>query len=344
MAEPTSVLTFDDLTLAVAEKLGVQYNGPAGTNAASIPIDAQDLAMCQKVVNKAIRMYIHDGPKPNGWRWTRPVATLNLWGDVAESDATIVTAVANTNTAQTTLTVTDPTFYDTMELHDIVGSTEGAMEIAEYVSSTSVIVSGLHSGAAGNTFSIASNGVFTLPPTFGGEYLPELTFIAGTNKGVGLRWVDEGEIRSWRSNVNTSIGIPFLFAVRVMGEGSPRRRWELLAYPTPNQVYGVMFPYTLAFDSLVNGTEVHPAPFTHDEGIIAACLAQAEKEIEHELGADWEYYHSVALPNSYRVDQMAAPKTLGYFWNPGASVSSPVRYFREYIYRRPTVSVNVGNS
>lgn len=344
MLEPTSVLTFDDLTLAVAEKLGVQYNGPAGTNIASIPVNAQDLRMCQKVVNNAIRMYIHDGPRPNGWRWTRPVATINLWGDVSPSSTTITVAVANTNTAQTTLTVSADTFYDTMELHDIVGSTEGAMEISEYISPTSVIVDGLHSTAAGNTFSIVSNGVFTLPTTFGGEYLPELTFIAGTNKGVGLRWVDEGEIRSWRSNVNTSIGIPFLFAIRIMGEGKPRRRWEMLAYPTPNQVYGIMFPYTLSFDALVTGTEVHPAPFTHDAGIIAACLAQAEKEVEHELGFDWEDYKKVVLLNSYRIDQMAAPKTLGYFWNPGASVSSPVRYFREYIYRRPTVSVNVGNA
>lgn len=341
-SEPTSVLTFDDLTLAVAEKLGVQYNGADGTEAASIPLNAQDLAMCQKVVNKAIRMFIHDGPRPNGWRWTRPVAQIDLWGDVAVSSATILSAVAAAG--KTTLTVTAATFYETMELHDIVVTSVGTLHITDYISPTSIKVEGSHATAAGKTFSIESNGVFTMPPTFGGEYLPELTFIAGTNKGVGLRWVDEGEIRSWRSNVNTSIGIPFLFAVRIMDEGDPRRRWELLAYPTPNEYYGLLLPYTLAFDSLVDGTEVHPAPFTHDEGVLAACLAQAEKEIEHELGMDWQYYKESALQNSYRVDQMSAPKTLGYFWNPGASVSSPVRYFREYIYRRPTVSVNVGNA
>jgi hypothetical protein len=97
----------------------------------------------------------------------------------------------------------------------------------------------------------------------------------------------------------------------------------------------------LHFNDLVNLTDVHPAPFAHDETIKACCLAVAEKEVQDTLGMDWDYYHKQCLPNSYRIDAMSAPKALGYFSNPTASTGKTpaIKTFRDTWYQRPTVPV-----
>lgn len=81
--EPTSALTFGDLVTEVAYKINLAYYGSTGLGAPQAPIDPHDLAICQKLVNKAIRMFIADGPAPNGWAWLKPVAQMDLWPTVA---------------------------------------------------------------------------------------------------------------------------------------------------------------------------------------------------------------------------------------------------------------------
>lgn len=107
--EPTSALTFADLTTEVAYKIGCASYGPDGTGAPSIPTDAHDLAICQRLVNKAIRKFINDGPTPNGWRWLNPVAQVDLWPQISydPTGATYVTLVDNGDST-TTMTLTTP--------------------------------------------------------------------------------------------------------------------------------------------------------------------------------------------------------------------------------------------
>lgn len=334
MAEPTSTLTFESLLIQVAEKLGVAYYGAAGDEVAQVPTNAQDLALCQRLVNNAIRMFIHDGPQPNGWRWLRPVAEVVLWADIA-TDATNLISSATLSSGVTTLVVPTAKFYPSMELHDITVTGVGTFTISEYVSATSVKVTGDASAATGKTWSMTADGNYTLPLTFGGQYLGGIEYAAGTNRGIGCEWVDESTIRHWRANVQSQHGDPYLFAVRVMDTGSPRRRWELLAYNTPDETLTVEFPYMLHFDALTSNTQVHPAPFSHDETIKAACEAVCEKEVERLLGVAWGYYREVALPNSYRVDAMSAPKKLSVSRR-GASIQE----FRDRLYQRPTVTFN----
>ena len=93
-------------------------------------------------------------------------------------------------------------------------------------------------------------------------------------------------------------------------------------------------------------TDLTPAPFGHDESILAACKAVAEKEAEDTIGGpDWSYYRELCLPNSYRIDAMSAPKALGYFGNPTARKNSvpAIRTFRDFWYQRPTVPVFPGS-
>jgi hypothetical protein len=337
MSEPTSTLTFNDLILEVAEKLGIAYYGSAGTSAASIPVNAQDLALCKKTVNNAIRMFINDAPQPNGWRFLRPVASLATWADI-DQDSTnkISTATFNAAGSNTTLVIPTAAFQPSMELKTLSIETEGDVTIESYVSSTSVLVSGSHTGAADKKWSIESGGNFTLPSTFGGQYAGEVTYADNSNRGVEPEWSDESTIRQWRANVMVETGFPYLFAVRVMDTGTPRRRWELMAYPKPDENTTVEFPYVLHFDSLVNLTEVHPAPFGHDEAIKAACRAAVEKDVERALGVEWSYYREIALPNSYRVDAMSAPKKL----QPRGARFGSIREFRAYGYQRPNVTFN----
>jgi len=341
MSEPTSTLTFADLILEVAHKLGIAYYGADGDEAAQVPVDAHDLDECKRIVNNAIRMFISDAPQPNGWRWLRPIATVTLWTTIPADVTNTITAVYDAGTGKTTLTAVRESFYPSMELKSIVLTDTGTFTISDYVSATQIKVSGNAAAANGKTWSIETDGNYTLPQTFGGQYSGDITFIAGTRRGTGLDWTDESVIRKWRQNITDHSGTPFLVAVRPMTTGTPRRRWELLMWPKPIEVLHVEFPYTLHFDSLVNLTDVHPAPFGFDEAVKAACLAVAEKEKNDTLGVDWQYYREVALPNAYRVDAMSAPKKLGYFGNPGpVKASEAIRYFRNRLYQRPSVTLN----
>lgn len=91
--EPTSALTFTDLITEVAYKIGCAYYGADGTTAPQAPIDAHDLAICQRIVNKAVRKFINDGPKGQGWRWLNVISQIDLWPQISydPTGATFVT-------------------------------------------------------------------------------------------------------------------------------------------------------------------------------------------------------------------------------------------------------------
>jgi hypothetical protein len=203
-------------------------------------------------------------------------------------------------------------------------------------------------------FSFACTGDYTLPANFGGEYTGNITYVANTNRGMILRWVDEFSIRSRRQNYNIESGTPYEAAVRVMptpsyanltdasGLMTPRRRWELMTWRISSEFLSVIFPYTLSFNALVNMTDLPPTPFSQDEALKACCLAVAEKETDDTItGTDWQYYHQVALQQAYDINARMFPKAIGYFGNPTAagSVVPPIKAFRDYWYQRPTVPV-----
>ena len=340
MSEPTSALTFRDLILDVARKLGYAHYGEDGDGPIEIPSDAHDLDECKRIVNKAIRMLIADAP-PTGWRWARPVAELTLWGTIAtDSDNLLSSSGYAPATDRTTLVAESDSFYPSMEERTITLTGVGDFVIATYISATQITVRGDASGAgaAGVTWSITADGQYTLPAGFGGEYSGDITFAPGTARGVGLDWTSEAIIRQWRESVTDDSGDPFLAAVRPMATGSPRRRWELLVYPTPDDVLTVVFPYTLGCDGLLELVEVPPTPIALDETVRAACLAMAERDNEDAPGPDWEYYRGVALVNAYRSDMQSAPKKLGYFGNPGSAGGPSIQKFRRDYYQRPNVT------
>lgn len=339
MSEPTSSLTFQDLILEVARYAGVGYYGATGDGAVQIPVDAHDLSECKRHVNNAIRMFVHAGPRPNGWRWLQPTAAVTIWGNQSVSASKTVTS-AGFASGETTLNANVDSFYPTMELKDITITGVGTFNIATYVSATQIKVTGDASAASADTWSITADGNYTLPSTFGGQYNGVITYGPDTNQGIDIRWQSEATVRKWREDITDETGDPYWAAVRPMTTGDPRRRWELMVYPKPDEVMVLYFPYTLHFDKLVDLTEVPPCPFGHDETIKAACLAVVEKDVEGAPGPNWNYYTQFCIPESHQIDARSAPRRLGYFGNPSGGPTGSIHDFRRNWYDRPTVGFN----
>jgi len=244
------------------------------------------------------------------------------------------TAAHNPATGLTTITANADLFYPSMEKRSITVTGQDTYVIDEYVSATEIRVVSTDFWVADATFSITSTGAYTLPATFGGSYLTDITYAAGSNLGQGIEWTNEITIRRYRTDSNTDTGYPFCAAIQRMTGNS--RRWELVVFPTPNSVQTVQFKYDLYFNKMTKNADLHPAGFAHDETVKAACKAVTERDADDMPGGPLSsYYRQVCLPISYRADGRTAPRRLGYCGNPGA-VRINHRNFRNY-QRRPTV-------
>ena len=413
--EPGSALSFGDLILTTAEQLGVAYYGPAGDQPASIPVDPFTLDKCERYVRDGIRMFISDAP-PNGWRWQRPIAEIDIWQDVgiqmppgsagpelvssdhiagtthiyatqavftadnvgqvisvrntgvftiagfvSPTEVTLtpgtdyqwigaftfmftdltqvpyptLTATYDAGTGLTTITSPTLIFYPSATGTSLfVLDIAGPIPLNNFLNNTQMTVQGNYAWAGAKYFSLVSNGIYMLPQYFGGEVAGEITYQAGSNRGVPINWISELEIRRLRENWNSVSGNPYYAAVR--RDQSNPRRWNLYIYPNTGGTYRIEFPYIVYYDNMINMTDVHPAGFAHDETVKSAILAQAELQGEDMLSNRMTYYRQIALPNSYRIDGRSAARRLGYCGNP-RSTTVALRDFRQY-FRRPTVN------
>ena len=274
VTEPNSILTFQDLLIRVAEKLGVAYYGASGTSAAQVPIDPGDLDICSRIVNDGIRMFIADGPKPDGWTWQKPIAQVDVWPlIVADASSASLVQVLGFDGTGTTLTAVNTTgsyvtvsgsmtgpFYPSMEMRNIyyggnppagtpgynppltgtLATTTGtAYAILAFLSPTTIYVQGnvlATTNQTSATWSIVSTGDFTLPLNFGGQYAGDITYVANTNRGVSLHWTSDSLIRARRSNYNLESGTPFECAVRLI----PPLQYNILQYNPPRPRWEMM--------------------------------------------------------------------------------------------------------
>lgn len=334
MSEPSAALSFSDLIIEVAVKLGVAHYGTDGDEAAQVPQDVHDLNECKRHVNSGIRMFLADAPS-NGWRCQHPVADVVLWPSVAVDATVTATGVYEPPTDTTLITASADTFYASMELKPIVVTDVDTLIIAAYASATTVRVAGDHHWTGAKTFSIAADGNYTLPSTFGGETNGDITYVAGTNSTLSITWTSDVEIRRLREGLDSGTGDPHKAAIRVT---TTSRRWELMVWPTPRSARTVGFPHELYFNKLVNLTDTHPCGFAHDETIKAAVFAVMERDAEDTLGGLMEYYVKKALPSSYKIDGRQGPQRLGSM-NQGVTITQ--HNFRSF-QRRPTVVYTPG--
>jgi len=331
--EPTSVLTYRDILIRVAEQLGVSYYGADGDEAAQVPVDTYDLDRCKRIVEDGMRMFQHDAPS-GGWRTARVMATIDLWPSVAvDSD---VTATSSYDPASNTTSVTssEDAFYASMEGKTLSVTSADDFPIYRVDSATVLRLRGNVAWSGSSTFSIEANGNYTIPLYFSGSPMGTITYVGGSNNGVTMEWASPTHIRRLRSVVLSDSGDPCEAAVRRVSGNS--RRWELMVYPPPNSVEQVEFPYEARFDVLEDLDDLHPFGFIHDEGVIAACKAVAERDGEDLVAGLTEYYQKKALPNCYRNDSGSAPRKIGSLGGSGRVNLTPWN-FRTY-QRRPTVT------
>lgn len=264
---------------------------------------------------------------------------------VATGNPTMTIAYNGVGTNLSTITAAAGTFYPSTEGKTlfVTDLSTGAITLLHYLTDRTMTITDTGGaiatawGAGARTFNLSSEGLYALPQNFGGEVAGEITYQAGSNRGVPINWISELEIRRLRENWNSVSGNPYYAAVRRNQTDS--RRWDLYIYPNTGGTYRVEFPFIIYFDKIAPATittDVHPAGFAHDEAIKAASLAQAELQGEDVLAGRMKYYRDIALPNSYRVDARSAARRLGYCGNP-RSTTVALRDFRQY-FRRPTVS------
>ncbi len=182
--------------------------------------------------------------------------------------------------------------------------------VIEAVTSALVVdVTGDASGEVnGATVTITADGNYTLPSTFGGEYLGPIAYAAGTNVGGPITWTSEGRIREYRQNVDSQTGNPTEAAIR---KSDTARQWELMVHPIPGAERTVEFPYELYFTAMSAVGDLHPAGAHYDEAVLAAGEGYAEMKGEDTMAGRMTYYEKKALPAAHRRNSRSGPKRLG---------------------------------
>lgn len=84
MADPSLVLTYDDLRLRVAEFLGIAYYGVNGDEAAQVPVDAHDLDKVSRIVNDGYARFLGDNER--GWNFMTVPLTLTFGTGTVSAD------------------------------------------------------------------------------------------------------------------------------------------------------------------------------------------------------------------------------------------------------------------
>ena len=285
MAEPSGILTFQELIKRVAREGGVSYHGSGGDERAMVPIDPYNLDICREIVNDGIRMFISDAPV-KGWRWMRRIASVTM--TVTRITGT-VDSVSGTAPGVYTLTDAtletvldddgDPLYVDDYFLGHYVYILTGTgigryAKITDYVESGGVITvadwldengnaiakTGGAVPVAADTFAITPVETiggdisrYPLPENFGGDPAGQIEYASSTNHASIIDWRDEAYIRARRA-VTVITGYPRYAAIRqfepVLSAPSAKRRFEIIFDPQPVAADVVEFPYTLHFDSL----------------------------------------------------------------------------------------------
>jgi len=275
MSEPTSSYTLGDLILRVAKAAGVAYYGSDGQGRAKVPVDEATFHQCLDVVNDGIKMFIASAPE-TGWRWMDRPASV-----------TFAPAVTGTATAGSSTTLTDSDIagdYADDAFNGYVLKITAGTGIGETATVTDF------DGTAGEfTFAALSGGStpdttseyricrsasvvdadparYLLDEGFFGEVTGPIRYAANSNRGHGIEWVGEGEIRFLRE-VQVQTGYPTKAAVRPYTS----RRWELIVDPAPTAADSVEFPYRVGFNALL--AEIGTATGGGDTTLVDSSLA-----------------------------------------------------------------------
>ena len=260
MAAPDSLLTFEDMIIAVAELLEIA-DWDTTDGGIILPVsDAYNFNLCKRIVNNAIRMFVGDGP-PKGWRWMRRLCLV-----------AVVATYTGTATGGTSTTLVDTgrnevdDFFNGYDIYIESGTGVGeSATITNFVNSTGTFeFTALSGGSTPDTtsaYTIATsvNAIdgdgsrYKLPTNFGGTVDGKIEYIKSSSHGASIEWRDEAFLRRRRTVVITT-GYANYAAIRPYQPTDENlmatRQWEIIFDPRPVATDAFEFPYTLHFDKM----------------------------------------------------------------------------------------------
>lgn len=152
------------------------------------------------------------------------------------------------------------------------------------------------------------NWRYYMPNGFYGQILGWITY--GGNTGIShLVRRTEQEIRAARSSAETS-GEPGVYDVRPLA-GDDAGRWEIVVWPGPSSARTVTGKCLIYPNKLIEDGDVLNCGPVFDEAVLAAALAEAERQREDSSGL-MESNWAESLVRAIAIDQRTAPTTVGY--------------------------------
>lgn len=155
---------------------------------------------------------------------------------------------------------------------------------------------------------------YFMPDGFYGQLVTKWTYPPAGPR-IEIEITTEEHIRQLFAGASTTTGDPYLAAVRPLADqGVPskfRHRWECVFFPTPDSTHVLTARARIYPNRLINLDDRHNAGFQHDEAVLAAMLAEAERQRENTPGTQTAYF-TEALTKSIAMDQKTAPRRLGY--------------------------------
>lgn len=318
MSDPTLGLTFSDFQIRTAEYLGMAYYGANGQGTAQVPVNAQDLDLVTRLVNDGYRRFIGENPK---WNF------LNVPVNITFNNAPLISMVSATGTSSTgTIIWTDSSLAGVYADAFFVGygatlthsdtSTDECV-VTAYTGATGAFTATLSPNQpgevpqSGDSYSTApvpmvagQSWRYYMPDDFYGELLTPWTYNIGGPR-LTVETVPEITIRELRAGANTTgtVSTCAFRPINTIASGSGQR-WEALFWPSPATTNTLTAIYKRFPQKLVSSTDRSVAGFQHDDTIMQAIVAEAERQRGDTLGPREQGYQT-ALIRSMKLDARA---------------------------------------
>lgn len=163
--------------------------------------------------------------------------------------------------------------------------------------------------------SIPRNARYYMPDGFYGHMLSYFTY-EKDGPLVSIDMVSENILRGNHAGAEAA-GDPFLSAIRPLpaladltDDANPR--WEAVFYPAPESDDIVTARCRVFPQQLVNDTDRHAAGFQFDQAVLAACLAEAEKQREDDTSQEKQQQYQNALQQAVLTDRGSRARHMGY--------------------------------
>jgi len=312
--------------------------------------EVADIEMC---LSSGLRQFYHPPPLPgegimaHEWSFLYPEATVTIFGDIDEVTTETVDHSAYDSAADTT-TITrnsgTQSFYPSMVGNTFVSDDGSTYVIKEYVSATSIKVSGDASSETDNKpYSITTDATYAMADNHGG-FIDQLHYDAGDNSHHSLELTSPNRILALRQqNVGTvsPSSSPVLAAEIIRSSGGTNmldgdkreigQRNLLMVWPEPNGIYTIHGRHnelqdTLAFNEYPLGGAAH------SETILASCLAVAESRVDDQQGNMAANFQRL-LAASVNHDRVTmSPRNFGYNADTSGSRDGGRRYYKPATY------------